>query len=339
LRRPIELIRESGLRAAAIVNDLLTVARGVAVEKEPLDLNVIVEEYLRSPEFETLSRHHPGVELACNLEATLFPIMGSRAHIRKVLMNLVANAAEATDTAGVVSITTANREIDRDADDVDLPEGRYAVMTVTDQGKGIANQDRDKIFEPFYSKKVMGRSGTGLGLTVVWNVIQDHHGFIRVSSGGQETAFTIFLPATSLPLRQQPATVDMSAFRGNGQLILVVDDIDTQRQITSSMLTQLGYRAASVADGEEAVEFVRNQAVAVVILDMIMSPGISGRETYERLLSVSPGQKALIVSGYAETDDVRETLQLGAGAFLKKPLLIKDLAIALQTLLADSRHA
>ncbi|BDD86262.1 hybrid sensor histidine kinase/response regulator [Desulfofustis limnaeus] len=339
LRRPIELIRESGLRAAAIVSDLLTVARGVAVEKEPLDLNAIVEEYLRSPEFETLSRHHPGVELACNLDLTLFTIIGSRAHIRKVLMNLVTNAAEATDSSGVVSIATANREIDRDAEDVELPEGRYAMLTVTDQGKGIADQDQEKIFEPFYSKKVMGRSGTGLGLTVVWNVIQDHHGFIRVSSSGQETTFCVFLPATSLPLRQQPATVDMSILRGNGELILVVDDTDTQRQITSSMLTQLGYRAASVTDGEEAVQFVRNQAVAVVILDMIMSPGISGRETYERLLRVSPGQKALIVSGYAETDDVRETLQMGAAAFLKKPLLIKDLALALQPLLADSRQA
>lgn len=206
-------------------------------------------------------------------------------------------------------------------------------LSVADQGKGISTEDLEKIFEPFYSKKVMGRSGTGLGLTVVWNVVQDHRGHIDVATSPGGTTFTISLPSTSSPARQTQQTVDLSLYRGNGETILVVDDVATQRQITCSILDRLGYRAEAVPGGEAAVEFVRNLPVDLVLLDMIMSPGISGRETYERITRLHPGQKALIVSGYAETEDVRETLRMGAAAFLKKPLMIHDLATTIHSIL------
>ena len=335
LRRPIELMRESGLRASAIVQDLLTVARGVAVEKEPINLNAIVEDYLRSPDFQTVQRYHPGVEVECVLDDDLANIMGSRVHIRKILMNLVSNAFEASNgRAGIVRITTANREVSvPPVSTSDLEEGEYVILTVSDQGKGISAEDLEKIFEPFYSKKVMGRSGTGLGLTVVWNVVQDHQGHINVTSSPAGTAFIISLPRTSRPARQPQSTTDLSAYRGRGETILVVDDVATQRQITCSILEKLGYRAESVTGGEAAVKFVANQPVDLVLLDMIMSPGISGRETYERIIRLHPGQKALIVSGYAETEDVRETLRMGAAAFLKKPMMIHDLATTIHSIL------
>ncbi len=341
LRRPIELMRESGLRASAIVQDLLTVARGVAVEKEPINLNAIIEDYLHSPDFQTVQRYHPGVEIECVLDDNLANIMGSRVHIRKILMNLVSNACEAIDGDGIVRITTTNREVSvPQINTTDLEEGEYVILTVSDQGKGISAEDLEKIFEPFYSKKVMGRSGTGLGLTVVWNVVQDHQGNISVTSSPSGTVFIISLPRTSRPARQPQSTADLSAFRGRGEMILVVDDVATQRQITCSILEKLGYRAESVPGGEAAVEFVRTQPVDLVLLDMIMSPGISGRETYERIIHLHPGQKALIVSGYAETEDVRETLRMGAAAFLKKPMMISDLATTIHSILrTDSGQA
>ncbi|KAB2890908.1 MAG: response regulator [Desulfobulbaceae bacterium] len=334
LRRPIELMRESGLRATAIVQDLLTVARGVAVEKEPINLNAVIEEYLGSSDFRTVQKFHPGIEVEADLADNLANVVGSRVHLRKILMNLISNACEATDAAGIVRVATANRVVDQPPrDTADLDEGEYVTLTVADQGKGISTEDLEKIFEPFYSKKVMGRSGTGLGLTVVWNVVQDHRGHIDVATSAGGTTFTISLPSTSSPARQPQQTVDLSLYRGGGETILVVDDVATQRQITCSILDRLGYRAEAVPGGEAAVEFVRKQPVDLVLLDMIMSPGISGRETYERITRLHPGQKALIVSGYAETEDVRETLRLGAAAFLKKPLMIHDLATTIHSIL------
>ncbi len=121
--------------------------------------------------------------------------------------------------------------------------------------------------------------------------------------------------------------------------ILVVDDVSTQRFITSSIVEKLGYRVESVASGEAAVEYLAHQPVDLVLLDMIMHPGINGRQTYERIIEMYPGQKAIIISGFAEDEDVKETLRLGAGSFLKKPLVIHELAMAIQSELSSDRDS
>ncbi len=331
MRRPIEIMRESGLRASAIVQDLLTVARGVAVAKEPINIRVIIEEYLQSPEFRMIEQYHPGIILSTSLAIDTANIMGSRVHIRKILMNLVSNSFEASNPPGLVTISLENKRIDAlSRGNFDIEEGDYVLLTVVDQGKGIGNEDLEKIFEPFYSKKIMGRSGTGLGLTVVWNVVQDHNGYISVSSSGTGTQFALHFPVTEKMEQRPEPVVDFARLKGRGQTLLVVDDVSTQRLITSSIVEKLGYRVESVPSGESALEYLRRQPVDLVILDMIMSPGISGRETYKRIIRLYPDQKAIIVSGYAETDDVKETLRLGAGRFLKKPLMIQELAAAIQ---------
>jgi CheY-like chemotaxis protein len=123
--------------------------------------------------------------------------------------------------------------------------------------------------------------------------------------------------------------VDISRLRGHGETVLVVDDVATQRLITSSIVEKLGYQVDTVPSGEAAIDYLRRKPVDVVILDMIMSPGINGRVTYERIVEMYPQQKAIVVSGYAETEEVKEALRLGAGCFLKKPLTIHELAQAL----------
>ncbi|MBU1565242.1 MAG: response regulator [Proteobacteria bacterium] len=330
MRRPIEIMRESGMRASAIVQDLLTVARGVAVAKEPINLRAIIEDYLQSPDFRMIEHYHPGITTSTNLAPDTVNIMGSRVHIRKILMNLVSNSFEASSSPGQVTISLENKQIDTlSRSNSDIEEGEYVVLTVADQGKGIGSEDLEKIFEPFYSKKVMGRSGTGLGLTVVWNVVQDHNGYINVASSEVGTQFTLYFPVTSKLEQLAEPTVDLARLKGRGETLLVVDDVSTQRLITSSIVEKLGYRVESVPSGESALEYLQRQPVDLVILDMIMSPGINGRVTYERIIQMYPGQKAIIVSGYAETDDVKEALRLGAGRFLKKPLMIRELAAAI----------
>jgi signal transduction histidine kinase/ActR/RegA family two-component response regulator len=331
LRKPIETILESGHRAADIVQDLLTVARGVAIKKEPLNLNALVLEYLHSPEFYQLKQLHPNVAVNKNLDPDLFNTIGSRVHILKVLTNLVSNAAEAISGSGKVTISTMNRYMDRllkGYSDVKL--GEYVVLSVSDDGSGISPNDLDRIFEPFYTKKVMGRSGTGLGLAVVWNIMLDHGGYIDVVTNEHGTSFELYCPMTRESLVRRDIAISISDYAGNGEMILVVDDVESQREISCRMLEKLGYKTAAVSSGEEAVEYLKANRVDLVLLDMIMDPGINGLQTYQRIIKIHPNQKAILISGFSETYEVLQAQKLGAGQYLKKPVTIERIGLAVK---------
>jgi PAS domain S-box-containing protein len=331
LRKPIESMKNSGHRAVAIVQDLLTVARGVATTKEPLNLNDIIREYLQSPEFYKFKEFYPAVTIKTNLHADLLNIAGSQVHIRKVIMNLVSNASEAIKGSGGVVISTVNRYIDRPLRGYDdVKTGEYAVLAVSDDGSGISSEDLERIFEPFYTKKMMGRSGTGLGLAVVWNVVQDHEGYIDFQSTGSGTTFELYFPTSREPIADRESPMPIGELKGAGETILVVDDVETQREIACYMLNTLDYKTKAVSSGEEAVKYLQEHSVDLLLLDMIMEPGINGRETYERIIKIHPNQKAVIVSGFAETDEVRKAQRLGAGRFIKKPLTLEKIGFAIK---------
>jgi PAS domain S-box-containing protein len=204
------------------------------------------------------------------------------------------------------------------------------VLSVSDDGPGIASNDLARIFEPFYTKKAMGRSGTGLGLAVVWNVVQDHEGYINVTSDTLRTSFDLYFPITREDIAEHAPTLPLEALEGHGEKVLVIDDIATQGEIACGMLSRLGYRADFVTSGEEAVAYVKTYPVDLLVLDMIMVPGLSGRETYEQIVKILPHQKAIIVSGFAETSEVKKTQAMGAGQFLKKPLTLERLGTAVK---------
>ncbi len=334
-RQSIETIQESGKRAAAIVRDLLTVARGVATSKEPLNLNDLVNAYLDSPEFLKLKQLFPDVSVRTDLETGLFNVNGSLVHYRKVLMNLVSNAVEAIQGGGEIRIRTLNRYIDRPLrgyDDVTI--GEYAVLSVTDNGTGISREDLKHIFEPFYTKKVMGRSGTGLGLAMVWNIVQDHNGYIDVRTSHNGTTFELYFPITRAGLVEKELPVSIEEYKGNGETILVVDDVKSQQEIASQMLEKLGYVTQSVSSGEEAVDYLQTSSVDLILLDMIMDPGLNGRQTFELIKKIHPNQKAIIVSGFAHTEDVKKAQDAGAGQYLRKPVSFGELGLAVKTELA-----
>jgi PAS domain S-box-containing protein len=331
LRNPIETIQESGNRAAEIVQDLLTVARGVATTKGPLNLNDLVEDYLHSPEFNKLKQFHPTAVVKTKLDTDLFNISGSHVHIRKIVMNLVSNAAEAIKGNGNITISTINRYLDRPLrgyDDVNI--GEYAILSVSDDGSGISSDDLERIFEPFYTKKIMGRSGTGLGLAVVWNTVQDHRGYIDVITQENGTTFELYFPITRDGVSGKDLSRPIQDYQGNQEMILVVDDMENQREISCKMLDKLGYKTKSVSSGEEAVEYLQENTVDLVLLDMIMDPGINGRETYERIIKIHPKQKAIIVSGFAQTDEVKQAQKLGAGQYIKKPVTLEKIGLAVK---------
>ena len=176
----------------------------------------------------------------------------------------------------------------------------------------------------------MGISGTGLGLTVVWNTVQDHDGYIDVKSDEMGTKFELYFPITREESAGKAPSVSLEELKGNGELILAVDDVKSQREISCRMLDFLGYKYVEVPSGEKAIEYLKNNKVDLVLLDMIMSPGISGRETYEQIVKIHPGQKAVIISGYSETEDVVAIQKIGAGDYVKKPFNMESLGRAIK---------
>jgi PAS domain S-box-containing protein len=331
-RKPLEAILASGRRAAAVVADLLTLARGSARVRQSVRLHALIEEYLQSVEFLTLMREYPKVQVTAIDEAGEAMIYCSPVHLQKVIMNLVMNAVEAVaPLGGSVTLLTRIQPAVGNPDE----EGKdgHVVLEVCDNGPGILPENQKHIFEPFYTRKVMGKKGTGLGLTVVWNVVREHGGFIELDSGSLGSTFRVVLPVDRdlLPVGSQ--SDEEADLRGKGR-ILVVDDEPLQRDIAGKMLTIFGYEVDTVSSGEEAIAYLRRHNVDLVVLDMLMPPGINGLQTYIEIIAIHPGQKALIVSGFSESSDVKEAMRLGVGGFVKKPYTMKQIARAIRDELA-----
>jgi two-component system, cell cycle sensor histidine kinase and response regulator CckA len=332
LIKPIETIKKSGEKAAVVVQDLLTLARRGVANKQPVNLNEIINIFLNSPECSKILSFHPNVHIKAALSEEIKLISGSSVHLSKTIMNLVSNAAEAMPNGGEVQITTSNIYVDGSTiGNSGNPDGDYVLLEIADNGMGISEEDLKNIFEPFYTKKVMGRSGTGLGLAVVWGTIMDHHGHIDVKSDRHSgSTFKLYFPISHDEVPSPARESDAQNYKGNGETILVVDDIEEQREIASIILTQLGYSVVTAASGEEAISYLQKHRVDLVTLDMIMPPGMDGLTTYEEILKIRPDQKAIIASGFAETDRVKDALNLGVGQFIKKPYAIKDVGLAVK---------
>ena len=332
LKGPIKTIKKTGLKATAIVQDLLTLARRGVVINEVVDLNQIVSDYLNSPEHIKILSFHQKVRVESKLEDDLLNILGSPVHLSKSMMNLIANAAEAMPGGGVITISTETLIIDKPFGNYEeVKAGEYVHLSVADTGSGMSVEDSEKIFEPFFTKKVMGRSGTGLGMSVVWGTVKDHEGYIDVKTElGKGTTFSLYFPVTRKKLIKEQLSSSIQSYKGNSESILVVDDVEEQRDIAQMIFTELGYSVNAVSSGEEAIAYVKKYPVDLILLDMIMDPGIDGLETYQRILDLYPGQKAIIASGYSETDRIRKALELGARQYIKKPYTLKEIAQAVK---------
>ena len=167
-------------------------------------------------------------------------------------------------------------------------------------------------------------------MTIVWATVKDYVGYVDLeSTEGVGTWFTFYFPITREGHPEAIERVVMDDYLGN-ETILIIDDMEDQRYIATQMLSKLGYTVKSAASGEEAVAWLRTNQVDLLILDMIMDPGIDGLETYRLIITYRPGQKAIVVSGYAESDRVQELLRLGAGSYLRKPYSMEKLGLAVR---------
>jgi len=246
LRKYVSNILQSSEKSAAIIQDLLTLARRGVATSDVVNINKVISDYSNSIEFEKLKMNYPLVSFKINPDNNLMNIKGSPVHLSKTVMNLTANAAEAISGDGEVIIATKNQYLDRPITGYDeIHEGDYVVLTISDTGRGIAVDDIGKIFEPFYTKKKMGRSGTGLGLAVVWGTVKDHEGYIDVQSEeGRGTVFALYFPVTRNEISVNGKTASLESYMGKGESILVIDDVYEQRELAKAMLKKLGYRVA-----------------------------------------------------------------------------------------------
>lgn len=341
LKAHVQSIKASGKRALDIAEELLTMVRGSAMVFLPVQLNTIIEDYFLSSEFDMVNSRFPGVTIVKDLDSELPLMDASDIHIRKTVMNLVSNAVEsAGPDKGSVFVHTCAVEFNNQQIQgyEKIKSGRFIKLCVMNTGQGILPQDIDHIFEPFYSKKVLGKSGTGLGLTIVWNAVHDHNGYIHVSSANSKTYFTVYFPISESTqeadsLSSQVYTLE--DYSGNGETILVVDDRNEQQIIATNMLKRLGYDPCVVSSGEAAVDFVRKTRVDLVLMDIIMDPGMNGFETCEQLKKMVPGIKIVFTSGILKDEDIENARHLGVDSFVKKPYSLENLGLEIKKELSD----
>lgn len=327
LRKPLETIKQSGERASATVQDLLTMARRGVATKETLNLNTVIREQLAGPEIQQLAHYHPEVQLIDHLDENLTNLSGSLPHISKCIMNLILNAAEAMVTGGLLKISTEIVILEDDHRGYELIDaGNYVVVTIEDNGVGIAETEIGRIFEPFYTRKQMGRSGTGLGMAVVWGTVKDHKGFVDVESKENiGSTFRLFFPSTDKQETKKILPDPIESFKGNGERVLVVDDSGLQREIAGKILIKLGYNVTTVGSGEDALEYLRENEAEILVLDMLMPNGMDGLDSYKEIKELKPKQRIIIASGFSETERIKELQSLSGGQYLKKPYTIEKL--------------
>jgi len=329
----LDAIENAAQKMADINQDLLTMGRRGHYNQHVFDLNRVVLQGVQEMESRTKT-------VTCELDLCedLMRIKGGDAQIHRMLTNLLVNAQDAMENIGQITIRTENYY----ADDTSIafgrvPKGEYVKLSVSDNGCGIPEDIIQKVLDPFFSTKTTDKKrGSGLGLSVVDAVMKDHNGYLDISSKvGHGTSFYLYFPIT----REDAGEEEPEDLTGGNETVLVVDDDNIQREVTSQLLTKLGYRVSTVKNGEEAVRFLRENKKDIIILDMVMPGGIDGTETYRQILDFNPQQKAIVLSGFSESDRVIEVQKLGAGTFVRKPVTRRSIAVAVRTELSRAVEA
>ncbi len=331
LRHNVEQILASANRAANLTTGLLAFSRKQIINPRPVSLNDVVRK------MERLLARLIGEDVALKtiLADKDISVLADASQIEQVLMNLAINARDAMPGGGNLFIETELVEMDEDtakAHDFHKP-GTYALIAVTDSGTGMDAETRERIFEPFFTTKEASR-GTGLGLAMVYGMVRQHQGSIHVySEEGKGTTFKIYLPVVDKSTAEE-LFVKLPPIEGGTETILVAEDDETVRALTSSILEQFGYTVIRAEDGEEAVnKFMADRdKVRLLLLDVIM-PKKNGKEVYDKIRIFKPDIKALFLSGYtAEIIQQKGLLEKGVN-FILKPVPMNDLLRKVRSIL------
>ena len=323
---------EAAIRASELVSQLLTFSKGGAPVKKPLDN---FSELVRTVADYTVS----GSMATCvfDIEKNLWDFEADRGQISQVIQNLVMNAEQAMTDRGVIKISLSNHFISKS--DFSLPvQGKYIRITIEDSGKGIPDEDLQKIFDPYFTTKNLGH---GLGLSSVYSIVKNHDGYIDVESEpGVGTKFHVYLPSTEkLPEKAAPSPKTISGERGR---ILFMDDENLIKIATGRMLNKLGYEVDYASDGEEAVELYKRSLSTIpydlVIMDLTVPGGMGGVEATKILKSLNPEVKVIVSSGYSDDPVMSDYKEYGFTDVVKKPYQLEVLSSTIDGALSGRTH-
>jgi two-component system cell cycle sensor histidine kinase/response regulator CckA len=332
-RTRIGEILKAAERAAGLTRQLLTFSRHDEVRPKVINLNAQVREM--EPLFKRLLGSAIDVDATC--EAALGQTRIDPTHIEQVLMNLVVNARDAMPAGGRLSIQTSNVSIDASSASatIELIPGPYVLLSVSDTGTGIPAEVRDRIFEPFFTTKEKG-SGTGLGLSIVYGIVKQAGGRISVySEPGHGTSFKVYLPRVD----EAAARAETSARLARGtETVLIVEDDEAVRDVTRESLEEFGYRVLEARDAAQALAAVDapGAKIDLLITDMVLGRGRTGRDVAEEIVRKSPGTRVIVLSGYAESAVAAPGMFPPDTRFLSKPLTLGTLLAAVRSALDGS---
>ena len=321
-----DVIEKASNRASELTRQLLGFAQRGKQRNIPVDMHRVIGDVIA-----LLSRtvdRRIDISERCKAEPSV--VMGDPSQLQQVIMNLAINASDAMAAGGEIEIETTTVDLDGEHHRAfpELPRGRYNLIAVTDTGIGIPEDVRDHVFEPFFTTK--GRSeGTGMGLAMVYGIVKNHAGAIRVQSEvGVGTRFEVYLPVAEGGAVSGEASQTKKPVHGR-ERILFVDDEDVVRAATAKMLASLGYAVVCVGNGEEAVDYFREHVedVDLVILDITM-PGMDGGDCFRALRKIAPGVQAVLTSGHALDGTAQGLLDEGMLGFVQKPYLTAQLSEA-----------
>ena len=329
--RRLQQILQAVLRSGHLTDQLLNFCSPATAEQEVLSLNKVVKDVvslLRSvfpPKIRIRTRTEPGAY-----------VEGDIGSLISALMNIGFNARDAMPNGGELLFSTRTMRLNQDASRLTgVPPGEYRVLAVHDTGHGISSEVLACIFDPFFSTKERG-GGLGLGLATVYATIKAHNGkIIPVSEPGRGTEFTIFLPACKqVPDVDRLTPVGQESPLGAGEKILVVEDDEALREMTSYLLKKLGFSVWTAASGAQAMEqFRRHRSeIDLVLLDVVLGD-LTGDEVLRQMQALSPEVKVLVTSGFRKEDGPKQLLEAGAMGFLKKPFGVAEISRAVKEIL------
>jgi signal transduction histidine kinase/CheY-like chemotaxis protein len=311
----VQEIRKAGERASSLTRQLLAFGRLQVQTRTRVSLNTVIEETAK-----LLGRVlGEDVEIETHLCSDLGPVHADVGQVEQVLMNLVLNARDAMPDGGVLTLATANVHFEAQPEE-DVRAGDYVMLEVTDTGIGMDEGTRARLFEPFFTTKEMGK-GTGLGLAMVYGIVKQSDGHIAIETEpGRGTTFRVYLPRCDSTAGAKTRRRSRAELVGNETVLLVEDD-DSVRRVTASMLRSLGYQVVEATGGVEALRSCREHSgpIHLLLTDVVM-PMMNGREVANRVKAIVPGVKTLFMSGYTDDSILRHGVLDEGVPFLSKPL-------------------
>ena len=332
LRKDVEEIMKAATRSASLTQQLLAFSRKQIIQPKVLDINALLknlDQMLRR----LIGEH---IDIVFALAQDIGRIKADPVQIEQVIMNLAINARDAMHEGGKLTIETAMADLDDSyaKNHAGVLPGRYALIAVTDTGRGMDDQIKSKIFEPFFTTKDRGK-GTGLGLAMVYGIVKQSGGHIYVySEPGRGTTFKIYFPCTDAVPDFNADIQRAKEHRGGNEHILVVEDEAKLRRLFEATIPSLGYRVTTAANGDEALALVEERGLKpdLVITDVVM-PGMGGVVLVERLRKNQPDLRVLYMSGYTDNAIVHQGILDPGTPFIQKPFHIKDLAVKIREVL------